>query len=226
MKTCASRCALILLAALAVAACRNEARERGETAATEAERDRVAAEEAERTRRQAELMSSAKESLASLSNSATPAAVEEVCEPLLFANVFEADLGVAERCSMAYVKLAEAHLRKGELAKAGVYIDRHRFTGVISEKADTTAAKVAAARAQERARAAASSGSQGSSSKAASPTDWRQAQDFLAKLPDACSSSRASVSPDGSVLITLKCMGERPMAGQVRIKDGLVTEIR
>lgn len=61
----------------------------------------------------------------------------------------------------------------------------------------------------------------------ANPDDARQARQFLASLPEACSGSRASVSRDGTITIRLSREGaNKSLSGLVKIKDGVVREIR
>jgi len=61
----------------------------------------------------------------------------------------------------------------------------------------------------------------------ANPADVRQAKDFLASLPLACSGSSASASTDGTVIIRMSCEdASKSMSGSIKIKNGIVTEIQ
>lgn len=62
---------------------------------------------------------------------------------------------------------------------------------------------------------------------AANPNDIQQAREFLDRLPEACGGSSASVNGQGTVTIRLRCANASDaMAGTVKIKDGVVTEIK
>lgn len=59
--------------------------------------------------------------------------------------------------------------------------------------------------------------------KRASSSDIRQAVDFLASLPAACSGRHSESSSTGVVTISYTCGETR---GVVKIKDGVVTEVQ
>ncbi|MDY7096188.1 MAG: zinc ribbon domain-containing protein [Acidobacteriota bacterium] len=66
-----------------------------------------------------------------------------------------------------------------------------------------------------------------SNSSLATSSDVRQAEEFLAALPPACGQTTASAGSDGTITIELKCSGSsQSLNGLVRIKDGVVTDIR
>lgn len=66
-----------------------------------------------------------------------------------------------------------------------------------------------------------------STSSQVDPDDMRQARKFLADLPPACSRSRISVASDRTVIIHVSCSsGAKSMQSQVRIKNGVVTDLR
>lgn len=61
----------------------------------------------------------------------------------------------------------------------------------------------------------------------ANPDDIRQARRFLEDLPPACDSSYYSVAPDHTVVIHYACSdSDKSTRGEVRIKDGIVTNLR
>jgi hypothetical protein len=61
----------------------------------------------------------------------------------------------------------------------------------------------------------------------ANPGDMNQAREFLAKLPPACQNSKISTESDGTVVIWLRCNnGTNAIDGLVKIKNGIVTEVR
>lgn len=66
-----------------------------------------------------------------------------------------------------------------------------------------------------------------SNSSFAAASDVRQAEQFLTSLPAACSGTSASAASDGTITIELKCSGSsQSLNGLIRIKDGVVTDIR
>jgi len=66
-----------------------------------------------------------------------------------------------------------------------------------------------------------------STSSQADPDDMRQARKFLADLPPACSRSRISVASDRTVIIHVSCTsGAKSMQSQVRIRNGIVRDLR
>jgi hypothetical protein len=61
----------------------------------------------------------------------------------------------------------------------------------------------------------------------AKASDVRQAEQFLARLPPACGGTSASAGTDGTITILIRCFGSHDsLNGVVRIKDGVVTDIR
>jgi hypothetical protein len=70
-------------------------------------------------------------------------------------------------------------------------------------------------------------GAQVQNASLAKPGDVQDAENFLNELPAACGSSSASAGADGAVTIRVVCSGNgKAMDGTVRIKDGIVTDIR
>lgn len=61
----------------------------------------------------------------------------------------------------------------------------------------------------------------------ADPDDMRQARNFVAGLPPACSRSSISVASDQTVIIHVTCSdGTKSAQSQVRIKNGVLTQLR
>jgi glucose/arabinose dehydrogenase len=207
---------------LALVACHNGEEQRAQQRAAE-----QAAKEAT-DRQRLETVETAKSALEVLG--AQPAAdkVWKSCEPVLIANALSVDPSVAEACSGAYVELARKALRERRLTEAEVYLDQQGFTGVQSPEADRVRGDLEELFAKDRRRRAQAAPSKPQAAgPTANPADWRQAQEFLADLPPACSSSYASVEADKSVMIHLRCAdGQQVMSGTVHIKDGIVTEIQ
>ena len=66
-----------------------------------------------------------------------------------------------------------------------------------------------------------------SAGHAASSSDIQQAKQFLSQLPSACGNSSMSTTSDGAVVIRISCEGNsKSMEGIIKIKDGVVTQIR
>ncbi len=62
---------------------------------------------------------------------------------------------------------------------------------------------------------------------AASSSDIQQARQMLSQLPSACGNSSMSITSDGAVIIRISCEGNsKSMEGMIKIKDGVVTQIR
>lgn len=63
----------------------------------------------------------------------------------------------------------------------------------------------------------------------ATHSDVAQAEKFLKDLPDACSKSYAYASDDGTVTVKIICIGStksQSMDGLIKIKDGVVTQVK
>lgn len=66
-----------------------------------------------------------------------------------------------------------------------------------------------------------------SRSSQADPDDMRQAREFLAGLPPACRRSYISVASDQTVIIHVACTrGAKSTQSQIRVKNGIVTDLR
>jgi hypothetical protein len=64
-------------------------------------------------------------------------------------------------------------------------------------------------------------------SQSASPDDVRETNNFLSRLPPACSNSYANTLPDGTVSIRIICNDQsKAVDGLVEIKNGIVIRIR
>ena len=158
------------------------------------------------------------------------AAAEEVgliCIQLRKANSADsipADL--RQRCARAMLRLSEvADPTTVTSKRADEWIDLARQFGASPAaiaKAEKSLAKRVSRRLQTDSRNSTIEGEAYANSE-----DARQAKEFLSSLPAACNRSRASASRDGTVTIRLSCEGaNKALSGQIKIKNGVVTEVQ
>jgi len=63
--------------------------------------------------------------------------------------------------------------------------------------------------------------------QSASPSDVKQANQFISSLPPACKNSSMTTKADGAVAIRILCEGNGQSSdGLIEIKNGVVTKIR
>lgn len=140
-------------------------------------------------------------------------------------DVFPPDL--RSRCAQAMLALAEESSRASMVSKSPEeWISLATEFGA-SSAAISKAKKSIAARGSAQPAEREIGGGAIENESYANPEDVRQAKQFLADLPPACSGSRASASRDGTVTIRLSCVGSsNSMNGSIKIKNGIVTEIQ
>lgn len=119
---------------------------------------------------------------------------------------------------MPFLALKEARGLREEIDDAA---DIAPVEELITEIEEYIRAKAQRAAAEQRSK------KRRSDSPRANPSDLQQARQFLDDLPPACARSKHSVGRDGTVTITISCEGANgSLNGTVKIKDGIVTEIR
>ena len=166
------------------------------------------------------------EKLRSLGTDAAASEIGSLClrlRAVYASGSFPTDL--RKRCARAMLILAE---NSGSTPKsADEWVGLAREFGASSVAIGKTKRSVASGRNSGSKAEEVSSGPRIENESYANRDDARQARQFLASLPAACSGSRASASRDGAVTIRLSCVGDNnSMRGSIKIKNGLVTEIQ
>lgn len=130
-----------------------------------------------------------------------------------------------QRCTRSMLTLAENSESTSKSADDWLSLAAEFGAGSVAiAKAKRS---VAASRAKNSETESVSFGTKIENESYANQEDTKQAKQFLASLPDACSGSRATVARNGTVTIRLSCEGNNnSMRGSIKIRNGIVTKVQ